>query len=112
MCGGGGAELITTGPEQQLAAMVKAEGKVAGKDFAIVDVRGDDYAGGHIKGGIHQCSKTLAHGGIEVIRDKTKNVPTVVFHCLLSQVRFVFLQLSTCPPVCLSACLPVRLGLV
>jgi len=72
---------------RQLAAMVKTEGKVLGKDFAIVDVRDDDYAGGHIKGAIHQSSKTLPHGGVEEIREKTKDVPSVVFHCLLSQVR-------------------------
>ena len=82
--------------EQQLADMVKADGKVLGRDFAVVDVRGEDYAGGHIKGAIHQSSKTLPHGGVEAIREKTKNVPTVIFHCLLSQVRFVFLELSVC----------------
>ncbi|SRR5258706_6676340 len=71
--------------------MVKTEGKVPGKDFAVIDVRGEDYAGGHIKGAIHQSSQTLPHGGVEEIREKTKNVPTVIFHCLLSQVRFVSL---------------------
>jgi len=76
--------------------MVKTEGKVLGKDFAVVDVRGDDYAGGHIKGALHQSSKTFAHGGVEAIRDKTKDVPRVIFHCLLSQVRFVCLTLSAC----------------
>lgn len=81
--------------EQQLAAMVKTDGKVLGRDFAVIDVRGEDYAGGHIKGAIHQSSKTLPHGGVEEIREKTKNVPTVIFHCLLSQVRFVLLELST-----------------
>lgn len=80
--------------DQQLAAVVRTEGKVLGKDFAVVDVRGEDYAGGHIKGAIHQSSKTLPHGGVEEIREKTKNIPTVIFHCLLSQVRFVFLKLS------------------
>jgi len=72
---------------RQLAVMMKTEGKVPGKDFAVIDVRGEDYAGGHIKGAIHQSSKTLPHGGVEEIREKTKNVPTVIFHCLLSQVR-------------------------
>lgn len=72
--------------------MVKTEGKVPGKDFAVIDVRGEDYAGGHIKGAIHQSSQTLPHGGVEEIREKTKGVPTVIFHCLLSQVRFVFLH--------------------
>jgi rhodanese-related sulfurtransferase len=76
--------------------MVKTEGKVLGKDVAVIDVRGDDYAGGHIKGAIHQSSKTLPHGGVEEIREKTKDVPTVIFHCLLSQVRFVFLTYTTC----------------
>lgn len=82
--------------EQQLAAMVQTEGKVLGRDVAVVDVRGEDYAGGHIKGAIHQSSKTFLHGGVEEIREKTKNVPTVIFHCLLSQVRFVLLALSAC----------------
>lgn len=73
--------------------MVKTEGKILGKDFAVVDVRGEDYAGGHIKGSIHQSSQTLPHGGVEEIREKTKDVPTVIFHCQLSQVRFVFLTI-------------------
>lgn len=77
--------------------MVKTEGKILGKDFAVVDVRGEDYAGGHIKGSIHQSSQTLPHGGVEEIREKTKDVPTVIFHCQLSQVGSSFLQ-----SICLS----------
>jgi len=70
--------------------MMKTKGKVPGRDFTVVDVRGEDYIGGHIKGAINQSSQTFHHGGVEEIREKTKNVPQVIFHCQLSQVRFVF----------------------
>jgi len=70
--------------------MMKTKGKVPGRDFTVVDVRGEDYVGGHIKGAINQSSQTFHHGGVEEIREKTKNVPQVIFHCQLSQVRCVF----------------------
>lgn len=55
--------------------------------IAVVDVRDDDYEGGHIKGCIHSPSTGFLDGGVESVREKTKETPVVVFHCALSQVR-------------------------
>lgn len=55
--------------------------------IAVVDVRDDDYEGGHIKGCIHSPSAGFLDGGVESVREKTKETPVVVFHCALSQVR-------------------------
>ena len=54
--------------------------------LAIIDVRDDDYIGGHIKGSMNVPSTTLDHRIPELVRilkDKEK----VVFHCALSQQR-------------------------
>jgi rhodanese-related sulfurtransferase len=55
--------------------------------LAVVDVRDDDYEGGHIKGCIRAPSVKLLDGGIEQLREQVKDTPTLVFHCALSQVR-------------------------
>lgn len=52
-----------------------------------MDVRDEDYAGGHIKGAIHSPSATFLDGGIETLREAVKDTQTVIFHCALSQVR-------------------------
>jgi rhodanese-related sulfurtransferase len=53
---------------------------------AIIDVRGDDYLGGHIRGAQHVPSSTLDHALPELVR-LAKDKETVVFHCALSQQR-------------------------
>lgn len=58
-------------------------------NVAIVDVRDADYEGGHITGAIHSPSATFLDGGIETLREQVKDKKTVVFHCALSQVRYV-----------------------
>jgi rhodanese-related sulfurtransferase len=55
--------------------------------MAVVDVRDDDYEGGHIKGCVHSPSASLLSGGVDQLREKLKDTPVVVFHCALSQVR-------------------------
>ncbi|KAG8816547.1 hypothetical protein FRC17_000288 [Serendipita sp. 399] len=70
---------------KELATLLKAPGKR--KEIAVVDVRDDDYQGGHIKGCIHSPSSKFLDGGVEDVREKTKDTPTVVFHCFLSQIR-------------------------
>lgn len=70
---------------QELAGIMKS-GKVARKDFLVVDVRDDDYEGGNIKGCLNYPSRQFlleVHGLVK----KTKDVPLVIFHCALSQVR-------------------------
>ena len=59
------------------------------KDIAIVDVRDADYEGGHITGAIHSPSATFLNGGVDSLRDQVKDKKTVIFHCMLSQVRCV-----------------------
>lgn len=59
-----------------------------GNQLAVVDVRDDDYEGGHIKGCIHSPSASFLNGGVDALREKLKNTPVVVFHCALSQVRY------------------------
>ncbi|KAG7101020.1 CDC25-like phosphatase YCH1 [Verticillium longisporum] len=53
---------------------------------AVVDVRDDDYIGGHIKGGINMPSATLDVMMPTLVR-RMQGKKTVVFHCALSQQR-------------------------
>ncbi|EGY14074.1 CDC25-like phosphatase YCH1 [Verticillium longisporum] len=53
---------------------------------AVVDVRDDDYLGGHIKGGINMPSATLDVMMPTLVR-RMQDKKTVVFHCALSQQR-------------------------
>jgi Cdc25 family phosphatase len=72
---------------KELAALMKSD-KEATKDFVVVDVRDDDFFGGNIKGAINQPSRTfLMH--VDGLVRQTKEVPLVIFHCALSQVRCV-----------------------
>ncbi|KIY64479.1 Rhodanese-like protein [Cylindrobasidium torrendii FP15055 ss-10] len=68
-----------------LAAYMKSD-KVAGKDYLVVDVRDDDFAGGNIKGAKNVPSSTNYDAVESLVRD-TKDIKRVVFHCALSQVR-------------------------
>lgn len=61
-------------------------GKVPKKDFLVVDVRDDDYTGGNIKGCLNQPSKDFLTT-VDGLVKQTKEVPIVIFHCALSQVR-------------------------
>lgn len=61
-------------------------GKVPKKDFVVVDVRDDDYVGGNIKGSMNYPSTEFLSNVDGLVRE-TKEVPLVIFHCALSQVR-------------------------
>jgi len=65
---------------------MKSEGKVPEKDFLVVDVRDDDYAGGNIKGSLNQPSSQFLMN-VDGLVKQTKEVPVVIFHCALSQAR-------------------------
>ncbi|GAO18950.1 uncharacterized protein UV8b_05003 [Ustilaginoidea virens] len=54
--------------------------------YAIIDVRDDDYIGGHIKGCTNIPSIQLDAMMPTLVR-KLKDTKTVVFHCALSQQR-------------------------
>lgn len=61
-------------------------GKVPKKDFVVVDVRDDDYVGGNIKGSMNYPSAEFL-SNVDGLVKETKEVPFVIFHCALSQVR-------------------------
>ncbi|KAF9567454.1 hypothetical protein EC968_003255 [Mortierella alpina] len=67
-------------------AFVEDKTKVPGKDYLIVDVRDDDYVGGHIPGSLNVPSKKLPEE-LPVLIEEYKAVPQLFFHCALSQVR-------------------------
>ncbi|OSD07448.1 Rhodanese-like protein [Trametes coccinea BRFM310] len=69
----------------ELAAIIKSD-KVPGKDYCVIDVRDDDWVGGNIKGAQNAPSSQF-YVHVHDLVQKTKSVPTVVFHCALSQVR-------------------------
>lgn len=68
--------------------MMKNEKLVAKKDYVVIDVRDEDRAGGHIIGSINEPSAEFLLNVDELVK-KTKNVPLVIFHCALSQMRWV-----------------------
>ncbi|ERS97459.1 phosphatase YCH1 [Sporothrix schenckii 1099-18] len=68
----------------QLAERILA--KPTAQSLAIVDVRDDDYIGGHIKGALHFASGSLDATMPTLLR-RLEGIDTVVFHCALSQQR-------------------------
>ncbi len=56
------------------------------KDYLVVDVRDDDFAGGNIKGAINVPSRTFWDTVDDLVKE-TKETKVLVFHCALSQVR-------------------------
>ncbi|KAF8645197.1 hypothetical protein AX16_008024 [Volvariella volvacea WC 439] len=71
---------------EQLADLIKQPDKVPHKDYIVIDVRDDDRRGGHIKGSLNQPSEGfLLH--VDQLVTKTKDIPLIVFHCALSQLR-------------------------
>ena len=70
---------------QELAALIKSD-KRPNSDYIIVDVRDDDFVGGNIKYAINSPSESF-EDQVKHLVEKTKQIPTVVFHCALSQQR-------------------------
>ncbi|KAK4169665.1 arsenate reductase 2.1 [Cladorrhinum sp. PSN259] len=84
---------ITLGSLQRISAPILSQlllaEAAAGKEtssVAIVDVRDDDYIGGHIKSSLNFPSQTLEATLPTLIR-QLEDKETVVFHCALSQQR-------------------------
>ncbi|KAJ7784285.1 Rhodanese-like domain-containing protein [Mycena metata] len=69
----------------ELAKIIKSD-KVANRDYLVVDVRDDDYAGGNIKSALNLPSREFQMGVYDLVQ-KTADVKTMVFHCALSQMR-------------------------
>ncbi|OBR02289.1 Trypsin-like serine typically contains c-terminal pdz domain protein [Colletotrichum higginsianum IMI 349063] len=70
----------------KLSTILLAEQAAANPSVAVVDVRDDDYIGGHIKGAINMPSRSLEATMPTLIR-RLQGKKTVVFHCALSQQR-------------------------
>ena len=68
---------------EQLATLLLSP---SADSVAVVDVRDEDYIGGHVKGGQNVPSSTLDYRIPELIRT-LKGKEKVVFHCALSQQR-------------------------
>lgn len=59
----------------------------APSSIAVVDVRDDDYEGGHIVGAIHAPSGTFLTRVDSLVGKELQDYERVVFHCSLSQQR-------------------------
>jgi hypothetical protein len=69
---------------QELAAIVKS--KKANEEYVVVDVRDDDFRGGNIVGAHNAPSRSFSDA-VTTLAEDTRNVPLVVFHCMLSKER-------------------------
>jgi Cdc25 family phosphatase len=56
------------------------------KDYLIIDVRGDDFFVGNIPGCRHIPSHEFLESACEFVKE-FEQIPLLVFHCALSQVR-------------------------
>ncbi|KXN81744.1 Dual specificity phosphatase ibp1 [Leucoagaricus sp. SymC.cos] len=83
---GGGMRLWAVNDCQELAEKMKDPNLTPGKDFIVIDVRDYDRAGGHIVGSVNKPSADFLMSVDELVKD-TKDVPLVIFHCALSQMR-------------------------
>ncbi|KAJ4212541.1 Cdc25 phosphatase Ibp1 [Fusarium solani] len=71
---------------KSLSEKILEEVNAADPTFTIIDVRDDDYIGGHIKGASNIPAHTLDAMMATLVR-RLKDKKTVVFHCALSQIR-------------------------
>lgn len=73
----------------ELAVVVRDPNQQPGTDYVVVDVRDEDFRGGHIPGALNIPAHHLKTDSrqLQSLVDRCKNVPLVVFHCALSQVR-------------------------
>lgn len=69
----------------ELAVIIQSD-KKPNKDYLVVDVRDEDWVGGNIKGSRHVPSEKFLNEVDQLMKD-TKGIPTVIFHCRLSQER-------------------------
>ncbi|KAL0088159.1 Rhodanese-like domain-containing protein [Phycomyces blakesleeanus] len=71
---------------EDLKSIVKDSSLTPQKDYVIVDVRDLDYEGGHIPGAVNVPAHELMDKANTLV-EEYKDVPLVIFHCALSQVR-------------------------
>ena len=70
-------------PREQLSSFLLSPDA---SKVAVIDVRDDDYVGGHINSSIHVPSSSLDYRIPEIVRTMADK-EIVVFHCALSQQR-------------------------
>ncbi|KAM0801702.1 Rhodanese-like domain-containing protein [Usnea florida] len=70
-------------PREQLSSFLLSPDA---SKLAVIDVRDDDYVGGHINSSIHVPSSSLDYRIPEIVRTMADK-EIVVFHCALSQQR-------------------------
>ncbi|KAK2476355.1 hypothetical protein H9L39_11579, partial [Fusarium oxysporum f. sp. albedinis] len=71
---------------KSLSEKILEEVNATDPTFAVIDVRDNDYIGGHIKGSTNIPAHTLDAMMPTLVR-RLKDKKTVVFHCALSQQR-------------------------
>ncbi|TPX71701.1 hypothetical protein SpCBS45565_g00901 [Spizellomyces sp. 'palustris'] len=71
---------------EDLASLVRDPTKTPGKDYVVVDVRGEDFGFGNIPGVVNIPSHEFLDHPRDFI-EPLNSVPKVIFHCALSQVR-------------------------
>ncbi|EGG11720.1 uncharacterized protein MELLADRAFT_102309 [Melampsora larici-populina 98AG31] len=76
--------LYTYASPQVIAALIKSG--TVNKDWAVVDVRDDDFLGGHIPG-CHHVASIVFREECRSLIERLKDIPHVFFHCALSQQR-------------------------
>lgn len=57
----------------------------------IIDVRDTDFAGGHIRSAVNLPEDSfMEDDDVDALVEKYKNEETIVFHCMMSQIRGPF----------------------
>ncbi|CAK4640720.1 unnamed protein product [Aphanomyces euteiches] len=76
------AQVVERISARELAVILKDPAKR--NEIRIVDVRDDDFRGGHIRGAINLPEDNFQDDDdVDNIVEEFKNVPTVVFHCMM-----------------------------
>ncbi|KAH9054489.1 hypothetical protein Ae201684P_018206 [Aphanomyces euteiches] len=98
------AQVVERISARELAVILKDPAKR--NEIRIVDVRDDDFRGGHIRGAINLPEDNFQDDDdVDNIVEEFKNVPTVVFHCMMSAWTILC---QTIPVSC--GCCPRRRG--
>ncbi|KAJ1969282.1 Cdc25 phosphatase Ibp1 [Dispira parvispora] len=71
---------------EELAALLQDPTKKAKQDYLVIDVRSDDYPGGHIPNGVNIPAGQFRDYTNYLLTNYAQ-VPVIVVHCALSQVR-------------------------
>ncbi|PVU97999.1 hypothetical protein BB559_001843 [Furculomyces boomerangus] len=70
----------------ELAKIVRNKTLKPGIDYLVVDVRDNDFIGGHIPGAINVPAYEIRDKAVSLVREYC-DIPMIVFHCALSQAR-------------------------